>query len=882
MTQFKAHSVKIGSAAAIFLWIFAGQNDVFGQNFAQNIPIDPGKIPDQIQQNLPVIPQEPPKVDQQSNTLKPEQINEVVNFAISTTSARYPWLTNPTDRLTFPPTIFSPNNSESYLDSDIRFASKNPVVIKLTYGYFPKSDQFYWVLPNNEIAIETQGYQAGILHQGDGTDISFNSTITFSRALTGTQVVTSLPENFPLITNNLDPRTLSVQSTAAEAVNPPGIPAPNITINSGFDLNRPNVTLIGTGSTNNPQGGSSNFGNLEAQNTPQVIQGFPTVNLQALFDNGAIPLALDSVVSPSGLDALGLAFNISSNSQSAKSKLGGFTSLPGVKILQDGKFDNFDLLQILTNPNLKKGEKQFYYLNSLFWSDLGARNPTVQTTTQTSFSSWERIYASRPVNQSLITYDKEEIKASYSNRFVNIGASLTYSFDRGKVDGAQSLNSTVGMLLGSTFLGIAPNNIQDRIDEAKRLRDSQAKFNSLSTKSTSEQRQQINQRLNSNLFYSNLSSALEQISGNITVSSDIRPTSSDIFQVRTGLYRRAVQFIDQEINDIVFGDTVVSELRTNFQDFGPLTFIGTLIPRNETGFQPSSAFASEIILTAPDGRQFVQNINSSNPIFATIPAGIKRLVLAFDRIELTQKATQSGKFSSYLGYISLPSIEANWSGSVDNFNYGISSGLWFNLSPNKAGNVSNNTLGNPEPSLGAFVNAVLSWSSSSVELDESKKIATAITTGSPVLRLNWNSSINNNNAGTLIFSYTYGRQGQGMNISLTPGTGLVLQGSNLRTIGFLQGSLDMMGGTRFRGSLEYDQNFNWSLEATQALNSIWTAGLFIKNFRDINQGIDSREQSSVFGVLFRYQIPQSLAAIEMQLGTGGSGIDFRIKGNLRW
>jgi hypothetical protein len=438
------------------------------------------------------------------------------------------------------------------------------------------------------------------------------------------------------------------------------------------------------------------------------------------------------------------------------------------------------------------------------------------------------------------------------------------------------------MLLGGAFLAIDPDNIQVKIDEGKKLRDSQAKFNTLSTKSTSEQRQQINQRLNSNLFYSNLSSSLEQVSGNITLSSNIRPSSSDIFQVRTGLYRRAVQFIDQNISDIAFGDTVVSDLRTSFQDFGPLTFIGTLIPRTETGFQPSSSFASEIILTAPDGRQFVQNINSSNPIFATIPEGIKRLVLAFDRLELTQKATQSGKFSSYLGYISLPSIEANWSGSADDFNYGVSSGLWFNLSPNKAGNVSNNTLGTAEPSLGAFVNAILSWSSSSVELDDNKKIVMAITTGSPVLRLNWNSSINNNNAGTLIFSYTYGRQMPAMNVSLTPGGGLVLQGSNLRTIGFLQGSLDLMGGMRFRGSLEYDQNFNWSLEATQALDSIWTAGLFVKNFRDINQGIDSREQSSLFGILLRYQIPQSLAAVETQLGTGSSGIDFRVKGSLRW
>jgi hypothetical protein len=167
-------------------------------------------------------------------------------------------------------------------------------------------------------------------------------------------------------------------------------------------------------------------------------------------------------------------------------------------------------------------------------------------------------------------------------------------------------------------------------------------------------------------------------------------------------------------------------------------------------------------------------------------------------------------------------------------------------------------------------------------MDESNKMTTSVTSTSPVIRLNWNSAINNSNAGTLIFSYTYGRQMPTMNLSLTPGVGLVLQGSNLRTLTFLQGSLDLMGGMRLRGSLEYDQNLNWSIEATQALNSEFTAGLFVKNFRDINEGVDSREQSSLYGVLIKYLILGSSASIEAQLGTGSTGLDFRIKGNLRW
>ncbi len=880
MTQFKAKSSRIGRLVPFYLLIISAPQEIQAQTTSPTIPIDAGKIPEQIQQqNAPLIPtEEPPKLDPQKE-LNPQQINEVINFAISTTSTRYPWLTNPTDRLTFSPANFNPNSFESYFDSDIRFASKNPTIVKLTYGFFPKSEQFYWVLPNNQVVIETGGYQAGLIQQGNGTDFTFDSTIRFSRALTGNQVVTTLPENFLQITNNLDSAAFSTQTTVAQAVNPVGTPAIPVVINSGLNFNSPNVTVlsIGTGSTNNPQGGSSNFGNLVAQNTPQVIQGQATVNLQALFDNGAIAFAQDSIVSNSGLAALGLTFN---NGVTTQSNLGGFSSLPGVKILQTDKFDNQDLLQILTNPNLNRGEKQFYYLNSLLWSDLGERTPEQTVVNSSTDSSWQRLYVSRPVNQTLVTYDPKEILATYNNRFVNIGASISYSFDKSRINWSQSLNGTIGMLLGSAFVVVDPQNLQSKVDEAKKLRDDRAKFTPLATVATSEQRQQINQRLNTTLFYSNLASALEQVSGNLTFASTIRSENSDIFQIRTGLYRRAVQFTGSQINPTVVGDTSISDIRTDFENFGPLTFLGTQIPQNQTGFQPNESFASEIVLTDPNGRQFVQRINSSDPAFATIPAGINRFVLAFDRFELQRTDTQSSKFFTYLGYISLPSIEAAWTGSIDNFNYGISSGIWANFAPNTAGNVPNNNLGTPERSLGAFANAILSWSFTDIERGE-KDAVTAVTTTSPVIRLNWNSSVNSLNVSSASFSYTISRQASGLNFSLTPGIFFVDQGNRVRSISFAQGSLDVGGGLKFRGSLEYEDDLVWSLEATQLVDPSWTIGLFAKNFRDINQGIDSREFAPTYGFILKYQGVQSPTSIEAQFGASKDSVELRIRGNLR-
>jgi hypothetical protein len=879
MTEFKAKSVRVSGIIFSILvsTAFLITNEVQSQSVTPTIPLDPGRVPEQIlEQNNPL--NRPP--DPQPIKFDGDQINEIIRFAITTTAIRYPFLANPSDKLTFTPNIFNPTEAESYFDTDIRFATKNPTIAKLTYGYFPRSEQFYWVLPNNRVVFETQGYQAGVIQQGEGRDITLRQTFTFSRALAGRQTVTTLPETFSEITNNQDPSTFTVRSTSAQVINPPGTPAPPIILNTGTDLNSPNVTIINSnvGSTNSSQGGGSNFANLEPNNTSQVLQGFPTNNIQALFSNGSIPLAVGSILPEANLVALGLSFNTQSN---LNNTFGGSTSLPGVKTLQLDSFENQDLLQMLTNPFLSTTQREFFYLNSLFWSDLGSREPIIGTIQTETRNSWQRYYISRPVNQSIINYDPKEIKATYNNRFINLGASLSYSSDTGKINWAQTYNGTIGMLLGSIFLVADPQNLQSLVNEAKQLRDEKAKFTPLVSIATSEQRQQINQRLNNTLFYSSINTGLEQVSGNLTFSSNITPTNSELFQVRTGLYRRTVQFTESNIDPVVVGNNFVSLLRTSVDNFGPLTFIGAQIPRTLTGVRANESFASEILLTAPNGQQFVQTINSANSEFVTIPEGINRAELAFDRIEISRTDRQTGRFFTYFGNVSLPSVELAWSGSDEGFNYALTSGLWLNTGSNTAGNVANNNIGISEPAIGAYVNAFLAWSFSQVELDQNNT-PVAFNSSSPLIRISWNSATTTNNSSFVNLSYTFTRQAGGISFSVTPGLVVADDSSRIRTISFIQGSLDLGGGLRFRSSLEFDDKTFWSFEGTQQLSPNFTVGAFIKNFREINQGVETRETVPNYGVSLRYQVPASPVSIETQLGSADGNFEVRIKGNVRF
>lgn len=205
-----------------------------------------------------------------------------------------------------------------------------------------------------------------------------------------------------------------------------------------------------------------------------------------------------------------------------------------------------------------------------------------------------------------------------------------------------------------------------------------------------------------------------------------------------------------------------------------------------------------------------------------------------------------------------------------------------NTAPNNAGNVANNNLGIVEPAIGMYANAIAVWSFTQVDRDE-KNNPTAITTTSPVIRLNWNSGTNINNSSTANFSYTFSRQAiGGIGFSLTPGILIANEGSRLRNISFIQGSLDVGSGLRFRTSLELDQNLFCTLEGTQQIDPSWSLGIFFKNFREFNVGVDTRAIATNYGVSVKYQILGSPATIETQIGMSNDNIEVRIKGNFRF
>jgi hypothetical protein len=813
-----------------------------------------------------------------------DDLAQVIVNALTNTALRYPWLTNPTDRLTFPANSFNPAQAENYIDTDLRLADENPFVLKLTYGTFPAGDQFYWLLPDNRVVVETLGHQGGLIHQGRGQDFRSTSTITFTRALVGLQNVITLPEVLTAITQGNNAGTFSIFAAVAIAANPEGIPAPPLTLTSSVDRTRPTIPLatsdisIGVGSTNSPTGGGANFGNLQPDNTPQVIQAFPTVNLQPLIlpflENGEI-LRVGSVVPREAL--AGINLDISSP---AASDLGGFSSLSGIKILQFGRFDNFDLLQTLTNPTLGQGEKLFYYFNSLFWTDFGFRTPeTTDSITATGDERWYRAYYSRPRRQTVIRYDPEKIQATLGDRFSNPGVSVSFSFG-GQINLGQMLNQTLGLALGGVFLALDPNELQAQVDDAKQRRDRQERFVPLQTAASSEERRQINGRLNTGLFYSNLSSALEQISGSITLSGEATPASSTFWQFRSGLHRRVVQFLGLELGPVEQGDTVVTFLRLSDRRFGPLSFIGSQFPRSLTALPVNEAIASEVVVTAPDGSQFVQRFNSQSPDLVTIPIGIDRQEFASDRIELSRTDRQEGKISSFLGSILVPAAEFVLSGTNGQLNYSLSSGLWLNLSPRSAGNVADNTNGLSEPSLGAYLSAFAALTSIDLERGENGQVVSA-TIQSPVVRAFLTTGTNINNASFLNLSYTYSRQGPEITFSLSPGLLLAVEGERMRMVPFAQGTVELGSGLRLRSSVEFDQNTAISLEASQQLSPNWSAGVFYRNFREINVGVDTRSFNALYGLTARYQVPQSAVAVEGQIGFG-STLDLRLQGNLRY
>ncbi len=538
---------------------------------------------------------------------------------------------------------------------------------------------------------------------------------------------------------------------------------------------------------------------------------------------------------------------------------------------------------------MNDAERDAYYLNSLFWVSLGQRTPNIlQTRTSTEGSNWHRFYVNRPHNRTLLHYDPIQSKATYSNVFANPGASFSFSLEQGEVNGLQTVNTTLSLLMGGIFELINPPDLDQGLQEARSRFKKQEPFAPLDTKLTADQRRQINQRLNRTLYFANRTSGLEQISGTVTFPSPITPEHSSVVQIRAGNYQRLVRFYDID-RVFVNGDTYFSKLRLSKDKFGPLTFIGNPIPLNETSVrssnQPSNRSAvAQIILDSPDGQQFVENISSSENVgasdFTVAPINIRSSDLAFDRIELSQIGRGKTRIDSFDGYLFLPTVEALWAGSSRKWNYTVNSGIWLNLRPDAAFNVANNSLGDSEPSLGLYVNALINRIDSQVQKD-ANGLPKAVINRIPSMRLFWNSNANSSNPAYANFSYSYSRETKALSYSVTPGLYIASDHNGLTPLAFVQGRLELPFGLEFNTSLELGNNFFVSLEGIQRLNSAWSVGAYTQNFQ-ANESLTSRVSGASYGLILKHDLPDRAAFWLSRIGMSGDRFEVRFEGGMRF
>ncbi|MGF1489575.1 MAG: hypothetical protein ACFBSE_20995, partial [Prochloraceae cyanobacterium] len=689
------------------------------------------------------------------------------------------------------------------------------------------------------------------------------------------------------------------------------------------DINSNLVPNLGYASTRNIRGGGALFENLEISNTPIILQGFPTVDLKPLLNEGRVKLKVKEVIPESVLNAAGIYWADYNSGEQAKFTA-PITSTPGIKIAQKDKFDNKDLLNKLVNPFLDKDiDRDLAYLNSLFWVSFGQRNPEITTSDPIILDNlhWYRLYFSRPHNRSLIQYHSEEISAIYANVFANPGVSATINFNKGWLDDLQTFNQTLAMALGGIFEAVSVKKIDNRLIKAREKFDKNENFAAVKTKATPLQRQRINQRLEKNLFYTNLNSGLKQVSGTVTFPSKIRPDKSRIFQIRTGLHERGVYFVKQDLEEVIPGETFFSLLRLSNKDFGPLTFIGNPIDfkpvpnipkqqkkdkknkqekakkspklKNENSKKANTetileqqqpidrSSAVKTIINTENGEQFIKEINSADNLAA--PIGIRTYDLAFDRIEFTRIDRQNINFDRYVGHLNLPAVEGAFSGSRGNFNYNIHTGIWFNLDYNVAPTVHFNNFGIKEPTFGIYANSLISYQFLDIELDKEKK-PKVIRTHTPVLKINWNSSSNSYNPFLAVATYSYYRQDKNLKLSLTPGLAFVEYNSNGELTGIFDGNINIKNNIEFNGNAEIGKEIFFSLEGLKTVSHNWAIGAYLQNYsiNKLSVGLNSRVSNLNYGLLVRHNFKDNPIYLEGKIGTGEKGFDARFEGGYRF
>jgi hypothetical protein len=832
-------------------------------------------------QDLPIPPTPEPLTPQIQDVVKPiapdevqfstqeAQTSKILN-ALQKSSERYPAFVNPTGDLTS--IDFAPKKLGNTTNVEIRVDRDRAFIQNISSYYFPKQEQLYWVLPGNRIVIETKGWQGSLKYQGRETNRITRETLEVTQSLWGLQAAWLLPQSFDDLISNEEIGNASVLSIAAEVNNLEGIPVPAAAIKTRPETDSTTIKIprLGTGTTYSPTGGGSLFDSLEIGNAPKVIQAFPTNNLQVLVEEGE-GLFTGAKIPKEALLKAGIAFGNPFTGDGFEFQP-EVTSIPGIKTAQLYYFDNFDLLNVLVNPFLEQKQRDLHYLNSLHWLSFGVKDPKVlSSSVEDNSKDWHQLKFSRPHNRTVLQYEKQPGQATFYSVFSNPGAALSISLGNYDFNFEQTLNSSLGLLLGSIFEFIRPHKIEKSIWEGKLRSGRGEAFTPLRSRTTSEQRKQINQRLERSLNFAMRNSGLSQVSGAFNFPSRLTPEKSSIFQIRTGNHQRRVRPIQID-QTWIEGDTYISKLRLSNETFGPLSLIGTPIPSNQTSLPQNRASSVQTFISTRDQIfELTEQLDST-----VVPIQIRSFDTAFDRMELSQVGQAITHFTGFDGYFHLPTVEALWSGTKRDFSYSLSLGSWVNFNANTAPHLQRNDFGEREPKFGIYTNALLNWTKNRIILGKSQQVR-AIATSIPAIQASWNSAATPLNPSYTTLSYSYLYQTEATKFSTTSGVFLAVA-KRLEPIGFIRGQLGLKSGLTVSTTLEVGDNFFGSFEGLQKISDRWSVGLYGQNFETI-PGLNSRITGKAFGVLVERR-SRSGVGWRSRVGMNGDQFEIQFEGGI--
>ncbi|MDB9304701.1 hypothetical protein PN488_09980 [Nodularia spumigena CS-591/12] len=897
-------------------------------NNQSQIPLTP------LQPNLPIVPDELPSLPIPEDTpedkpvltpedtpedkpvLTPEEnqklLRTLIRSLLENSASRYPFLVNTSDTLIINPRNFRPLKFDFYSNFNFDLDKfepssrsqpeqfSDPLLKSANISFYPDDDQFYWVLDGNRVVISTEGKHFNLGYQGRSTQENSRQVAKVSTVFGGMQTVFGILNIFGDLVADKKLEDLNIISAAAEIVLPPGA---TLADNANFTINvtqqdgslfKKFIPIDDTrkATTGTLLGGGSFFDNLDATNAPKFLQVFPTINLQPLLNNG-VKLEIGTIIPPENLTAAGLTFGDFFTKEGFQFN-SPISSLPGIKNLRINQTDNDDIVAILSNPFLTKEERDFHYLNSLQWYNFGQQSPEVTTSRTSDNQDWKRYTFSWSHNRTLLEYDPENIKLSYLNVFSNPGLSITTA-QLTNADFNQTINASLGLMMGSVFNSINPGNLNETIGEAKEKYNNLQPLATLNTKATSQQRRQMNERLNSTLNYGNSNSKLAQVSGSYTFAGNVTPESSLLLQMRTGIYQRSVQFIQQDIQDWTPETPVVIDFARP-SDLGPIFFTGVNIPTNATQINaPQTIEVSFLRAETSDGEVLIDQSyvfdNNLASLFTAVPilgAG-KTYDIDFGRIKLSKFRQRDISTSSYVGHLYLPSIEFVMTGSVNNLSYALSTGMWFNLSPDSAPLVNNN-LGNlnANATTESFMGGMLKFSAkadfNNIFYDDNKRWNTIIS-NAPFVSLDYNTNPNRLNLSNISIGNVFQFVKPDFNVVfypiLTYYPKLLNSGVNSNSVGdisaFFLLSFSHKVGLNFNSSVSLGNQAFYKVETTYDVirnKNFGTlkVGPYYSNHSSATRGFESQFEDPNYGLVFGYESANSGLLLNSRLGNSEYGL----------